>query len=67
MKQTHEPTACERVPYSAYYANGKWSRQFRCPACGEVERHSVIELGLRKLLCNGAKMEPEPPEAVINC
>lgn len=57
MTQTHEPVECERVPYTAYYANGKWSCQFRCPCCGEVARHSVVELGLKKLVCDGTKME----------
>lgn len=58
----HQTVACERVPYTAYYANGKWSCQFRCPACGEVERHSVVELGLRKLSCNGVTMKPSAVE-----
>lgn len=63
MTKQHDPAVCERVPYTAYYANGKWSCQFRCPACGEVARHSVVELGLRKLCCNGITMEPGAVES----
>lgn len=62
MSKYHEPSVCERVPYTAYYASGKWSCQFRCAVCGELLRHSVVELGLRELQCDGLKMEAGPPK-----
>lgn len=56
----HDPRTCEKVPYTAYYANGTWSWQVRCPECGNVRRQDLNTGGLVEMFCNGLTIAAKP-------
>lgn len=52
----HDPKACNKVPYTAYYSNGNWSCKFRCPECGSIGRQVVGAHSGYEMMCDGEIM-----------